>query len=203
MDRSDFLSIADWIKISIKFSGLCLHCKKRINSGEYGYWSRASKSVLHDQCYNSLYSNNLEQSASTVTGVENNPTSPSPSPSPITQRVGDKSLKNDKDPRLNNFFSPSVPQATPGHQSSQSSKRATRGHDASSTTNQKKTRCFICENYVDLDEGTLPYSLLKMSNRQLDASADTFFCSACLNDAKEELFEKYKTSFNKMLNKKA
>ena len=54
MDK-DALSINDWIKISIKFSGLCLNCKKKIDSGEYGYWSRLSKSVLHQSCYNSLF----------------------------------------------------------------------------------------------------------------------------------------------------
>src|SRR5215218_10076333 len=54
MDK-DALSINDWIKISIRFSGLCLNCKKKIDSGEYGYWSRLSKSVLHQSCYNSLF----------------------------------------------------------------------------------------------------------------------------------------------------
>ena len=54
MDK-DVLSINDWIKISIKFSGLCLNCKKKIDSGEYGYWSRLSKSVLHQSCYDSLF----------------------------------------------------------------------------------------------------------------------------------------------------
>jgi hypothetical protein len=54
MDK-DALSINDWIKISIKFSGLCLNCKKKIDSGDYGYWSRLSKSVLHQSCYDSLF----------------------------------------------------------------------------------------------------------------------------------------------------
>ena len=71
MDK-DALSINDWIKISIKFSGICLNCKKKIDSGDYGYWSRLSKSVLHQSCYDSLF---LTQSL---------PSSPSPSPSPST-----------------------------------------------------------------------------------------------------------------------
>jgi hypothetical protein len=54
MDK-DTLSINDWVKISIKFSGLCLNCKKKIDSGEYGYWSRLSRSVLHQSCYDSLF----------------------------------------------------------------------------------------------------------------------------------------------------
>ena len=54
MDK-DALSINDWIKISIKFSGICLNCKKKIDSGDYGYWSRLSKSVLHQSCYDSLF----------------------------------------------------------------------------------------------------------------------------------------------------
>src|SRR5215210_5841840 len=55
MDKEGILSATgDWIKISIKFSGVCLHCKKRLNSGEYGYWSKGSKSILHETCYDSL-----------------------------------------------------------------------------------------------------------------------------------------------------
>jgi hypothetical protein len=68
MDK-DALSINDWIKISIKFSGICLNCKKKIDSGDYGYWSRLSKSVLHQSCYDSLF---LQQSL-----PSSSPTSPS------------------------------------------------------------------------------------------------------------------------------
>src|SRR5919202_3648836 len=60
MKKEDILSIKDWIKISIKFSGTCSVCKKRIDSGNYGYWSKSSKSVLHDSCYISLFSSSFE-----------------------------------------------------------------------------------------------------------------------------------------------
>ncbi len=69
--HKDVLSINDWIKISIKFSGLCLNCKKKIDSGEYGYWSRLSKSVLHQSCYDSLF---LPQR------LQSSPSSPSSTP---------------------------------------------------------------------------------------------------------------------------
>jgi hypothetical protein len=55
MNKEDILSISDWIKISVRFNGLCSSCKNKINSGSYAYWSRMSKSVLHDSCYESLF----------------------------------------------------------------------------------------------------------------------------------------------------
>jgi len=55
LNKEEILSINDWIKISIKFSGVCLYCKKKLNSGEYGFWSRVSKSILHESCYNSVF----------------------------------------------------------------------------------------------------------------------------------------------------
>jgi hypothetical protein len=55
LNTKDILSINDWIKISMKFSGVCLYCNKKLNSGEYGYWSRVSKSILHESCYNSVF----------------------------------------------------------------------------------------------------------------------------------------------------
>ncbi|MGN6821245.1 MAG: hypothetical protein ACTHJ7_00440 [Candidatus Nitrosocosmicus sp.] len=55
MNKEDILSISDWIKISVRFNGLCSSCKKKIDSGSYAYWSRLSKSILHDSCYESLF----------------------------------------------------------------------------------------------------------------------------------------------------
>lgn len=54
MSNEDILSFKDWIKISIRFPGSCLKCKKRLLSGEYGYWSKSSKAILHEQCYDSM-----------------------------------------------------------------------------------------------------------------------------------------------------
>lgn len=52
----DISKINDWVKISIKYTGSCSFCKDKVKSSSYGYWSRSSKLVLHDECYNSLYS---------------------------------------------------------------------------------------------------------------------------------------------------
>jgi hypothetical protein len=51
MRDDDLLSLGDWIKIKIKFSGVCLNCKERISIGELGYWSRKAKAIVHDKCY--------------------------------------------------------------------------------------------------------------------------------------------------------
>lgn len=51
MDKDPLLA-RDWIKMSMKFPGFCLVCKQKINSAEVGYWSRESKSILHQDCYN-------------------------------------------------------------------------------------------------------------------------------------------------------
>ena len=41
--------MADWIKISMKFTGKCLECGKPIPSGQQGMWSRGV-GVKHVQC---------------------------------------------------------------------------------------------------------------------------------------------------------
>ena len=50
MDDDPLLS-RDWIKMTVKYPGFCLICKKRINGAEVGYWSRTAKSILHADCY--------------------------------------------------------------------------------------------------------------------------------------------------------
>ena len=50
MDKDPLLA-RDWLKMTIKFPGFCLICKKRIKSAEVGYWSRTAKSILHEDCY--------------------------------------------------------------------------------------------------------------------------------------------------------
>lgn len=52
---SDLSSFYDWLKISIKFSGICLNCKKKVNSGDIGYWSRKKKGVMHETCYEQVF----------------------------------------------------------------------------------------------------------------------------------------------------
>src|SRR6476620_8242990 len=67
MKKEDILSIKDWLKISIKFSGACSNCMKRIDSGIYGYWSKSSRSVLHESCYISLFLSSSDIPNSNIT----------------------------------------------------------------------------------------------------------------------------------------
>ncbi|VFJ15066.1 conserved protein of unknown function [Candidatus Nitrosocosmicus franklandus] len=48
---NDLFSSGDWIKIKVKFSGLCQNCKKRLSIGDLGYWSKASRAIVHEDCY--------------------------------------------------------------------------------------------------------------------------------------------------------
>ncbi len=97
--HKDVLSINDWIKISIKFSGLCLNCKKKIDSGEYGYWSRLSKSVLHQSCYDSLFLlQRLPSSSSSP------PSSPPSSSSPTPKEMPSDSIVKKRDRKTKCFI---------------------------------------------------------------------------------------------------
>ena len=40
----------DWIKILVKHKGKCNSCQREIFSGEYAFWSKASKGIRHMQC---------------------------------------------------------------------------------------------------------------------------------------------------------
>ena len=71
MRNDDLLLLGDWIKIKIKFSGICLHCKKKISIGEFGYWSRKAKAIVHDECYLELNT-------------------------PIQQKIGEGYIKNNR-----------------------------------------------------------------------------------------------------------
>lgn len=62
--HDNIFSSGDWLKIKIKFSGVCLNCKQKINAGDFGYWSRNVKSIVHDRCY--LESNKIDQVANPV-----------------------------------------------------------------------------------------------------------------------------------------
>jgi hypothetical protein len=62
--HDNIFSSGDWLKIKIKFSGVCLNCKQKINAGDFGYWSRNIKSIVHASCY--LESNKIDQVANPV-----------------------------------------------------------------------------------------------------------------------------------------
>ena len=102
MDK-DALSINDWIKISIKFSGLCLSCKKKIDSGEYGYWSRLSKSVLHQSCYDSLFIPQRLPSSQSFPSTSTSPSLFSPS-SPTPKEVHSDSIAKKRDKKTKCFI---------------------------------------------------------------------------------------------------
>ncbi len=119
MNKEDILSINDWIKISIKFSGVCLNCKKRISSGDYGYWSRNSKSVLHELCYNSLFfSSSAIKETSSIVDIDS---------------ISDKN--NTKTVRLDIDIASSAIDVS---NSSNIFKKK-----------EKKTKCFICSKYIN------------------------------------------------------
>jgi hypothetical protein len=63
MDKDPLLA-RDWIKMTMKFPGFCLICKKRIKSAEVGYWSKSIKSILHEDCYDNsdLHARNNQNS---------------------------------------------------------------------------------------------------------------------------------------------
>jgi hypothetical protein len=41
---------SEWIRLLIKYKGICKECKREIPSGEYALWSRSSKAVKHMKC---------------------------------------------------------------------------------------------------------------------------------------------------------
>lgn len=51
MSLDSFTADADWIRIKVKFPGKCIKCNKKLDPGIFCYWSRASKAILHEDCY--------------------------------------------------------------------------------------------------------------------------------------------------------
>lgn len=178
MNKDDILSIDDWIKISIKFSGVCLNCKKRLNSGDYGYWSRISKSILHELCYNSLFfqsssSSSAIKESSGVVGVTS---------------VLDKS--NSKTISLDGITtSPPPPPPT--------ASGATDNGISNSNNNikkkGKKIKCFICNKYIDFNNDFI-ISLLKLGEKY-NSNLDILYCYDCLENFDNDVYENYKKKF--------
>jgi hypothetical protein len=170
MYNKDILSINDWIKISIKFSGICLNCKQRLNSGEYGYWSRISKSVLHEICYNSLFlqSSIVKDSSDGVgNGVsnKNNIKTINFSSSTLSNHnPADTLVNNNNDDGINNI------------------KRR-----------ENKTKCFICDKYIDFNNVFIKY-LLKLSEKYT-SNLDVLYCFDCLENFTFDVYKNYKKKF--------
>lgn len=176
MNKEGILSATgDWIKISIKFSGVCLHCKKRLNSGEYGYWSKGSKSILHETCYDSLFfpfSVKKESSSDNADLVTLDKSG--------NKTVGPKNKDGDIDSSSignsnNNDYGSSSSSSVHGR------KRA------------KNTKCFICSNYVDFDNDLI-ISLLKLAEGY-NCNSDVLYCQDCLGNPSNGVYENYKKKF--------
>ena len=45
----------DWIKLLVKYKGKCVICSKPILSGDYAYWSRSQKAIMHIDCKSDQY----------------------------------------------------------------------------------------------------------------------------------------------------
>jgi hypothetical protein len=41
---------SEWIRLLMKYKGICKECRREIPSGEYALWSRSSKAVKHIKC---------------------------------------------------------------------------------------------------------------------------------------------------------
>jgi hypothetical protein len=57
MSLDSFSTDGDWIRIKVKFPGKCIKCNKKLDPGNFCYWSRASKAILHEDCYQLGHSN--------------------------------------------------------------------------------------------------------------------------------------------------
>jgi hypothetical protein len=182
------MATGDWIKISIKFSGVCLHCKKRLNSGEYGYWSKGSKSILHETCYDSMHLPHSvkEDSSSNDEGLV------------ALDRPGNKtdSPKNKDGETVDN----TDPVERNGDISSSSSSN---GNSSSNNNNYgssglgrkraKNTRCFICSNNVDFDNDLI-ISLLNLAEGY-NCNSEVLYCHDCLENPGSGVYENYKKKF--------
>ena len=183
MGKEGILSASgDWIKISIKFSGVCLQCKKRLNSGEYGYWSKASKSILHETCYDSMllpFSVKKESSSNNADSVTldkaaNKTVSPKNKDGDIDSSSNGNS-NNSNNSNNNDYGSSSSSSSVHGR------KRA------------KNTKCFICSSYVDFDNDLI-ISLLKLAEGY-NCNSDVLYCHDCLENPSNGVYENYKKKF--------
>ncbi len=189
MGKEGILSATgDWMKISIKFSGVCLHCKKRLNSGEYGYWSKGSKSILHETCYDSLlfpFSVKKESSSNnaglvTLDKAGNKTVSPK-------NKDGDTGNNPNRVNRAGDINSSS---------SNGNSNDNDYGSSSSSILSRKlvkNTKCFICSNNVNFDNDLI-ISLLKLAEGY-NCNSDVLYCHACLENPSSGVYENYKKKF--------
>ncbi len=194
MDKEGILSATgDWIKISIKFSGVCLHCKKRLNSGEYGYWSKGSRSILHETCYDSLFfpfSVKKESSSNNADLVTlDNAGNKFVSPKNKDGDAGNNANRVKRDGGINS--------SNNGNGGSNSNNKNDYGGGGGgsilSRKRAKNTKCFICSNNVDFDNGLIK-SLLKLAEGY-NCNSDVLYCHDCLENPSNGVYENYKKKF--------
>ena len=199
MDKEGALSATgDWIKISIKFSGVCLHCKKRLNSGEYGYWSKGSKSILHETCYDSMLlpfspkqkssSNNAELVTLDKAGNK------TVGPKKKDGDSGNNANRVKRDGDINSSSSSSI--GNSGINNSNYGNNNDYGGSTGSILGRKRaknTKCFICSNNVDFDNDLI-ISLLKLAEGY-NCNSDVLYCPDCLENPSNGVYENYKRKF--------
>jgi hypothetical protein len=147
-----------------------LHCKRRLNSGEYGYWSKGSKSILHETCYDSLffpYSVKKESSSNTTEAV-------------TLDKTGNKTVSpKNKDGAIGS--------------SNGNSNNNNYGNSVLGRKRAKNTKCFTCSNNVDFDN-ELIISLLKLAEGY-NCNSDVLYCHDCLENPSNGVYENYKKKF--------
>jgi len=170
MKKEDILSIKDWLKISIKFSGACSNCMKRIDSGIYGYWSKSSRSVLHDSCYVSLFLSSSDIPNSNITDGCGN-----------YDNLPHAIINNERNNKRLNSYGSNI--------------FCTNDKDSKGLINRqlKKKKCFICNSYIDSDNNLVAY-LLKL-NEINNNKSDIIYCYNCLENFRDEVLKKYQNKF--------
>lgn len=148
MRDDDLLSLGDWIKIKIKFSGVCFNCKEKISIGEFGYWSKKAKTIAHEKCYLQLVR-------------------------PNQQKIGEGYRENIR-------------------------KQASKKNNPDSTIIKlpDNQQCYICNNHVDIND-PLIIELFKITDKEIDVG--TFYCAICLKGFNIDIFNEYKTSFQRKI----
>lgn len=155
------MTVNDWIKIPIKFSGLCSNCKKRINSGSYAYWSKISKSILHELCYTALFSK-----ASDIMQLNNN--------GDDINNEG-KKISSDNSYNISNVMNRDNSKAVLPNR------------------RENKVKCYICDRIINFNDDLIKI-LLNLNNSKNNKS-DVLYCSFCLENFNDEVYEKYRKRF--------
>lgn len=169
MDKEDVLSVNDWIKISIKFSGSCSICKKKIDRGSYGYWSRVSKSILHESCYDSVY-----MSSSNIKQLNND-----------VDNDNSRDIKKARKIEITNDNVLNVPTFV---------NRNDNNNIDIIDRKERKAKCFICDRKIDFNNDLIEI-LSDLAGSSNKGKLDIVYCHECLETFDNTVDEKYKERF--------